>query len=170
VTSPHLTPISDELRMAIGDSAIMAAQLEFHVAHLVAVARGEDDKWLGKTLAATGGALRQLGKLAADVDDAALRADLDRLVEDVHAALAERNRAIHSIAVTDVNDAGDLVAIFWHPKSGSEGPVDPDLLNAQVRRMGALGARTISHEHAAAAWRQSRRLDPAADTSGQKSG
>lgn len=154
VSSPHIGPISDELRMAIGDLAIVSTKLEAFVAQFVALARNEDDEWVRTTLASTGGAVRQLRALAGDVDDPGLRAQIDRLVMDMRAALDARNKLIHSVAVVNVGDDGQLRSTFWHPRSDAEGPVDPGQITAQVGTTNAIGARVILLSKDANEWRR----------------
>lgn len=153
LANPHLAPLGEELRLAIGDSVIAATQLEFQIAMLVATAGGEDDEWLRTTLARVGGARQALKALATEVQEPGFHAQLDRLANDVEELLHARNRIVHSVVVLDDVD-GELCATFWHPRSDEERRPKIDELKAQVLRMNALAARALSFGHAAVDWRK----------------
>ena len=142
--------LDDDMHQAIGEVTVAAATLEYQLAYVVAVARGEDDDWLRRTLSIVGEARRQLAQLVDDAAPGRFHDELRRLQRDARAVLDDRHVLVHSVAMLDRGDDGEVFWSFWHPKSDTEARIDPHQIRDHARDLGAVAARALGLTHLAA--------------------
>ena len=140
---------------AIGEATVAASSLEAQLVFLVAIARGHDDAWVRQRLGKPAGQVRPLLRdLVGDVEPGPFREQLRRLLGDADAVLDGRNRLVHSVAMLDHGEDGELLLSFWHPGSDTEAAISPAQILEHAHDLGALASRTLALGHQALAWHQ----------------
>ncbi|MEU9246827.1 hypothetical protein [Streptomyces sp. NPDC048385] len=143
----------DKFLQALGEITVEASALEYCVAYLVTVARGEDKSQVPTILTRVGGARQQLLKLRDEThatrgEDDELYKDLVNLEQRMSKALWERNRLVHAVEVLRLADhLSQAELALWHPKTNTDLRVSANEMNQLVRELRGIAGTTLRMTH-----------------------
>ncbi|MGC9539195.1 hypothetical protein [Streptomyces sp. UG1] len=138
---------------ALGEITAEASALEYCVAYLVTVARGEDKAQVAATLKRVGGARQELLKLCEETRVAKgkndqLYKDLVRLEQRMSKALWERNRLVHAVEVLRLTDhLLDPELALWHPKTDTDLSVSETEMKRLVQELRGVAGTALRTTH-----------------------
>jgi hypothetical protein len=110
----------------LGEVCVHATWLEYSLVELASLLGGHDDEWAAKKMAKPGGPLAAISEaVAAETIPGLYLPSVRSFVERAKACLEERNKAVHSVALTTEDGR---IAAWWHARSNEQRPVSKEEL------------------------------------------
>ena len=82
------------------------------------------------------------------MEPSSFRDELLRLQRDSDSLLTDRNVLVHSVAMLDRGEDGELFWSFWHPRSDTEAAIPPSQILEHAHDLGAAASRALDLESA----------------------